>query len=236
MPIKQTEEEYINKLINLGDKFTLIGNYYNSTTPTLHECNKCHYQWSVRPGQLIRPNAGCPKCTSWKNNVEKVDQLLNKYNFTRESEYLGALKPIILTHTVCGHTWTTKYSYIQQGSGCPKCNIGFGYLGNKTVESAYFYLLEILMFGGVHFLKVGVTTRPIERRIAEILRDLGKDVLLIKKILVVKDFGSSVLKKEQIILSSSIEKFALPVGYRMDGATELYPYKELDNIFKLING
>lgn len=57
--IKKTykKEEIENRL----DGISIIGEYKNTCTKTLFECNKCKHQWSALPSSILY-GTGCPNC------------------------------------------------------------------------------------------------------------------------------------------------------------------------------
>lgn len=229
----RSNEEYL-ELLKLSN-FEALEAYKGSTVPILHRCKVCRHEWPTRPQHTLKPNAQCPVCDlqTRTNNIEYVDEVLDKAHIFRHTEYRGSLKPITLEHLDCGYLWDTKFSYIQQGSGCPLCNRGFGHTFNKEnmPNKAKLYLLKITA-GGEVFLKVGVTVRTIQKRIRE-LRSRFKEVVPDIEILAeVEDSGINTLKKEQYLLGK-YTKYTTSLTF--DGKTELLSINDLDNILKELN-
>mgnify|MGYP000895555338 FL=1 len=224
----RTQEEYTDLLKNTN--FECLEPYKGSTEPILHRCKICSHTWNTRPQHALKEGAQCPVCDlrTRTNNIEYVDDILDKANMLRHSDYLGSLKPLVLEHLTCGYMWTTAFSYIQQGSGCPLCNNGFGYSMSKEnlPEKATLYLLKVIA-GGEIFLKVGVTVRPINKRIIE-LKSRFKEVY--PTIEVLKEYvstGINVLKKEQEILNKYTRYIS---SLDFEGKTELLHIGDLDQI------
>lgn len=215
----RSNEEYL-ELCEQTD-FIPLEKYRGSTTPIMHMCGICDHEWLSRPQHILKPGAKCPVCSHRDRLLtsEDVDKVLNIAGFTRISKYIGALDPIKLRHNYCGYEWDTVYSYIQQGSGCPECNKGFGskYTKGTYPEKATIYLLEVTTSEYTCY-KVGVTTRPISTRIRELRCRIPSDTVEIKIIYLVQDTGLNILKKETLILSS-FSKYQPPI--RFDGSTEL---------------
>lgn len=201
----RSNEEYVSLLENTN--FIALEPYRGSTVPIKHMCCICDHEWTTRPQHVLKVGAKCPMCdiASRKVSIDTVDSVLKNANIERLSEYTGSLSTIKVRHTICGHSWNTKYSYIQQGSGCPICNKGFGYLDQHTLPvDAYFYVLEIILFNGEHFLKVGITSRSIvDRRINEISSSIGKNLVLIKPLVIARGPGADIIKLEHKILNTS---------------------------------
>lgn len=227
----RTHEEYVALLTNTN--FEVLETYRGSTELILHRCKRCNTEWYTRPQHALRINAKCPECTSHnKNSIEKVDKVLDEAGFIRLSEYTGALDKITLKHKHCGYEWDTVYSYIQQGSGCPVCNEGFGYIYKKDnmPEKAHIYLLKITLNTDV-FLKVGVTAQNgINLRVNSLRKDLNKYGTV--QIDIIKDLvmpGTQVLLKEKEILSK-YNKYKSNIDF--SGKTELLDISDLPNILK----
>lgn len=200
----RTNEEYLALVQNTN--FVPLEEYVGSTKPILHFCCICENEWLARPQHILREGAKCPTCdlVSRMNSTSKVQKVLSDAGFTQLSEYTGSLNPIKLKHNSCGYEWTTAYSYVQQGSGCPACNVGFGnaqVVKGTPPETAFIYLFKIKTLYE-EFLKVGVTSRA-DIRIRQ--RELKSAILKLEEIELihlVKDSGINILNKERLILSS----------------------------------
>lgn len=229
MGVGRTVSEY-NSLLKADNKFVALEDYKGSTRKIKHRTLCCGYEWEVRPQQLLRPNSGCPKCGRLKP-VEEVKSVLRDKNLELLSEYKGAFSIIKVKHHTCGYVWDTKYSYIQQGSGCPNCNKGFGFIQDKP-EKALLYLIEIITWTGEIFLKIGVTsqTRP-SLRFNSISSQIGADLLRLKPLVVVESSGKSVIALETKILSSFTK---YKTNLKFDGRTELIDYSERNEIIRFI--
>lgn len=226
-----SEEEYIESIKD--SNFILIGKYVNKTTATMHKCKNCGCEREIRPQQILRGSTYCSTCSNNPNtlSIDTVDEVLSIAGFTRLSEYTGSMQPIKLIHNYCGYEWTTKYSYIEQGSGCPSCNKGFGYNQGNTPEKAFLYLLEIILWGGSRFLKVGVTAKDINRRVSSLIKDIGEDLLVIKPLCIVTSSGSNILNSERQILDNFKKYIHNKV---FPGYTELLDTSEKEAVIQYI--
>lgn len=233
---KRTNAEYENLLNNTN--FISLEIYKGSTIPILHLCKICESEWITRPQHALRPGANCPKCSldNRLNDVVEVDKVLKEGNFHQLTEYTGSLDAILLKHNTCGYIWTTKYSYIQQGSGCPLCNKGFGsysYSKNTDIEKATIYLLKITS-NSETFLKVGVTLRNLSKRVSELKSRIGPNTCI--EILYERQgLGKNILNLENNILKTFTKYKSMT---KFDGCTELLDFnknKVLD-IITYING
>mgnify|MGYP003571244943 CR=1 FL=1 len=82
LKIKRTykKEEIENKL----DKISIIGEYKNTHTKTLFECNKCKHQWSALPSSILY-GTGCPNCCLSKGE-KYIKQFLEDKNIIFEQQ------------------------------------------------------------------------------------------------------------------------------------------------------
>jgi hypothetical protein len=228
---RKTNEEYLELVQNTN--FKPLDIYKGSTVPILHSCKLCGHEWMARPQQMLRPGALCPKCSLKNrfNSSSKVSETLEKAGFIQLSDYTGALDPLRLKHKHCGYEWDTVYSYIQQGSGCPVCNKGFGYSLNKDnmPEVAYIYLFHIKTSTD-EFLKIGVTSRNIERRKIELKSNIP-ELISMDLLHCSKDRGANILIKEICILDT-FKKHTCSSTFA--GSTELLDVAENIDLIKEI--
>lgn len=213
----RTNKEYLELVEKTN--FVPLDEYKGSTVPILHMCGICDHEWLARPQHILKPGARCPMCdiTNRRVPINIVDETIKSAGCIRLSEYTGALDTIKLRHK-CGYEWDTVYSYIQQGSGCPICNKGFGYsLSKENIpSSATLYLLKLESVEFVCY-KIGVTSRDLSIRLKELKSELPLNIRIhiIHKVV---DSGINVLKKEKEILSDHL-KYKCP--YLFNGHTEL---------------
>lgn len=232
----RSHEDYLSLLDT--EKFTPLEKYRGATVPILHKCNLCLHEWYTRPQALLKPRSLCPICSHKARLVplSEVDEVLAKSNLERLSEYTGSLDSITLKHRICGYVWNTKYSHVQQGSGCPKCNSGFGYLIKESLpETAYLYCLDVLLVTEERFLKVGVTSRSnIQKRINEVSSSIGlSNVISIKPLIVVEGSGKHIVELENSILDDPyIPKYVC--SREFVGCTELKNIEYYDSILYTI--
>jgi len=229
----RSNEEYVSLLSKTS--FISLELYKGSTAPIKHKCTICNNEWLTRPQAVLKPGAKCPVCDlkSRKHSVEYVDNILNNAGFSRLSEYTGTLNKIKLEHRVCGYVWDTRFSHIQQGSGCPLCNKGFGYLDRHNYpDIAYLYILEIILDNGEHFLKLGVSVRDVSSRIREISNALDKNLILIKPKLVLEGTGQYIINLEQKLLRDYSTKYN--TSHKFVGHTELKTLDFLNTIITYI--
>lgn len=233
---RKTNEAYILELSQKRPEIIPIEEYKGSHVKSLHKCAVCSNEWQVRPNHLLSRNSSCPKCSHSNRftSLDVVDNLLNDRGFERLSEYNGALNSIYLKHKDCGYIWETKYSNIQQGSGCPECSRGFGYnVGNNKPKEAFIYLIEILTFPEVkHYIKIGVTSQDsVNRRFNSINSQLKNNTIKVTLRKYFKCSGEKALELERNILN----KYPRTVcKYEFEGKTEVIPFDYYEDIVKEI--
>lgn len=226
----RSNQEYLDLLEHTN--FIAMEEYKGSTVPILHMCGICEYEWNARPQHILRVGAKCPVCShkSRFNTLDTVDSTLLKANLTRISNYTGSLDKLLVQHNTCGYEWWTVYSYIEQGSGCPKCNRGFGFKHSvNTPDTAILYLFKVTVATEV-FLKIGITCRPIHIRQRELKSSIGLDNNpVIELLTAVNNTGKIILDAEWDILTR-YNKYHSSINF--EGHTELLKIEDLDNIMK----
>lgn len=91
-------------------------------------CKKCGYEWSTQYGVLLNGH-GCPKCagnvkTEFKDLEEIIKNTkLNAIILSKENEYKNSSTKVLLSCNICNESWSTTYSKIKYGYGCPKCSL-----------------------------------------------------------------------------------------------------------------
>ena len=126
MAIKTTKQ-FANELYKLkGDKYTVIGEYANWTTPILIKCNKCDYNWNVFPSNVLSKNRECPKCNNREMKV--TTEIFKKRVFDEVGleyevlgEYKGSKTKILMRHNNCGNEYLVRPEKFKAGRRCPYC-------------------------------------------------------------------------------------------------------------------
>ncbi|UAL54463.1 hypothetical protein [Metabacillus dongyingensis] len=77
---------YIKEIYDLaGDEYTLLGEYENTSKPTLMRHNRCGYEWNIRPNDFIRGQR-CPGCRFSKGE-RRIALYLEKNEIDYRSQY-----------------------------------------------------------------------------------------------------------------------------------------------------
>lgn len=105
--------------------------YVNTQTKYLWKCSEEH-EWYAVYGS-IQQGVGCPLCSN------RVSKTIKDAQDLAQSRGYKFLSPDFKNTQSChlwgcgkGHEWTTRYTHIQQGSGCPHC----AGLAKKTIQDA----------------------------------------------------------------------------------------------------
>jgi Zn ribbon nucleic-acid-binding protein/uncharacterized protein with PIN domain len=125
--MKNYEEEYKEKLKNeLNGEFEILGEYINSTTPTLHR-HSCGYEWNITPNRIIQRRS-CPKCSgklkkTTESFKEEVKALVGD-DYIVLGEYVNNKTKILMKHNTCGHEYEVRPdSFTSDGRRCPICSL-----------------------------------------------------------------------------------------------------------------
>lgn len=123
---KPTTEEYKQKL---SKNIICLENYIDNSTPILHKCKFCGYEWNVSPQYSLKIDC-CPKC-SLKRESDKRKIPLKKINENLKKterpliclEYTSRHKKSHFKCLKCNHDWWARSdSVISYNTGCPNCH------------------------------------------------------------------------------------------------------------------
>ena len=110
----------------MGDEYSVLGKYVNSSTPIRMRHNRCGNEWDCRMNAFINGGSRCPKCASnalltTEKFIRKIEELVGDEYLVLE-EYKNSATPIKMRHNLCGHEWSVRpNSFVSLGSRCPKC-------------------------------------------------------------------------------------------------------------------
>lgn len=117
-------EEYQKELQLNFPELECIGDYINHTTPVLHKCKTCGYEWSTQPIYILK-GVGCKRCNKnlRRNTQEYIDDLYRvNPQIELVGEYINMTTPTPHRCRIHDFTWdVTPNSIISNGSGCPIC-------------------------------------------------------------------------------------------------------------------
>lgn len=122
---KKTHEEFVKEVYELvGDEYSVLENYINSSTNILFRHNICKYEWNISPNNFLR-GYRCPKCSNHipytlETLRDKIYELVgNEYEIW--GEYKNVKSKINIRHNICGYEWLVNANDFLRGSRCPKC-------------------------------------------------------------------------------------------------------------------
>lgn len=239
--LSKTHEQYLKEVSSIQPTLEVLGTYQTALIKIKHRCLICYHTWEATPNNILRKESKCPECYRLRqtyNNYD-VDLILEDLELVRLSDYQGSDGKLEV-RGACGHTWSTRFRTIQQGSGCPSCNVGFGYWGNKdsitTCVKAYLYILRINLPDNT-LIKVGVTSKSVESRVRGILSTLGKDTNSAVSIDILRVFessGANVLDTERYVLDRFKEYKPVNLDNKFSGYSETFKFND-ELVYKIIH-
>jgi len=122
------DTEYFRKEVFelVGNEYSILGEYVNTSTKILIKHNKCGHEYDVVPHSFLRGYSRCPKCfgnpkkTTEEFKQEVYDLVGDEYRVLEE--YQGSCIKILMRHTTCGYKYYAEpHSFLRGYSRCPKC-------------------------------------------------------------------------------------------------------------------
>lgn len=119
---KTTQEEFVNKLKDILPDISVIGEYSTARLPIECRCEKCGYEWSPLPTNLLRGH-GCPRCVGHlqKTHEQFVKEVEAIGKVTVLGKYKNAHSPVLVKCNKCGKEWAPHASNLLNGIGCKSC-------------------------------------------------------------------------------------------------------------------
>ena len=130
--IKSTQK-LKEKLQEVKPDILIIDEEYENNSQKLNlQCKKCGYSWRSSWTNITRAPGvlnlkGCPNCNGYRKDmdihcVKERLKNINPYVKILSTSYKNNETPMKCECTVCGYTWSVKWSKISAGRGCPSCN------------------------------------------------------------------------------------------------------------------
>lgn len=136
MAQRKTHEKFVQEVYDLvGDEYTVLGKYKNTSTHIKMKHNICGHEWNVVPRNFLH-GTRCPKCfgnirKTYDEFVKEVYQLVGDEYTIISKEYKNNRTKIKFKHNKCNHEFEMRpHHFINLGQRCPKC---FG-TPKKTTE------------------------------------------------------------------------------------------------------
>lgn len=138
---RKTTIEFLTEVYELvGDEYTVLEPYTNSTTPVKIKHNKCGHEYGVRRWNFIK-GSRCPKCAnSWgrkKKTTEDVKKELYELvgdEFTLVGEYVNSSTNITLKHEVCGKEFPMRFYNFKARMNCTRCKNAGESVGERNIR------------------------------------------------------------------------------------------------------
>lgn len=122
--LKKTTLEYTNELEEKNKHIIPLEEYINVSTPILHKCLVCQFEWKAKPFNILQNN-DCPNCSGiQKKTTEIYKEELKEVNpnVIPLEDYIGAREPIKHLCLIHNFEWVTSPTCILRGCGCPECS------------------------------------------------------------------------------------------------------------------
>lgn len=121
----KNHEDFINEVnIKLGNKYTILDKYINTTTYINVRHNICGYEWTILPYNIFKLKT-CPNCFgNLRKNTEQfkkeVYQLVkNEYDILEN--YIKSNIRIKIKHNKCDNIFEMTPNNFLRGQRCPVC-------------------------------------------------------------------------------------------------------------------
>lgn len=138
---KKTDAQFKKEVHDLvGDEYTFLDSYVNTTTKLRVRHNKCGNTFKVMPSNFIR-GSRCPYCsgkmkkTDFKFKQEVKNLVGNEYTFL--DTYVNNKTKLRVKHNSCGHTYKVKPNVFLRGYRCPYCSINAQKTDNQFKQEVY---------------------------------------------------------------------------------------------------
>lgn len=236
--LENRKNKFINRAIGkYGDHYDYSEiDYVRNDMPVKIKCNLHNVVFEQRPaGHLDFGEYSCPECNhnrrktvSYISYEEILSRFISahgdKYDyslFTEWKPYGSKIDIICPFHGI----FTTHIHTHYNGGECPHCAHyktsrmgGMSNIRDLDSEMVHLYLIEFIN-QTYHFLKIGLTSRSIEKRFKPKAYSIFEKTVLLDKIIPAK-IG---IELEGLILRQFYEdKYFLPNSVKFKGCTELF--------------
>lgn len=123
---KLTAEEFVCRVFEqVGNEYTVLGEYVNTKTYIAMKHNTCGHEFPVKPEKFIGKGTRCPACFGKKRKThdkfikEVFDAVGEEY--TVLTEYTNSDTHIGMKHNACGHRYNVTPDKFLSGRRCPEC-------------------------------------------------------------------------------------------------------------------
>lgn len=137
-PYTRTTEDFKKLVFDIvGDEYTVIGEYVNSSTKILMRHNVCGNEWYVNPSNFLK-GSRCPNENGFKHKTNEEFQ--NEFSSLNNGiicldEYINSHTKIRFKHIDCGYIFERTPNDALSGKWCPVCGRGKAVLGYTDLWS-----------------------------------------------------------------------------------------------------
>lgn len=121
--IKQTHEQYVEKLSTKNPSIIVLGQYVNSSTKIMHKCLIDGHEWLVTPNNILN-GKGCPLCsgTMRKTHEQYIEELkIKNSSIVAVGQYINNATKITHRCLIHNYEWEISPQHVLAGYGCPMC-------------------------------------------------------------------------------------------------------------------
>lgn len=167
---RKTQEQFEKEIYDLvGDEYTVIGKYKNTSTKIKMIHNVCGREFEIIPNGFLQGNR-CNYCgikiTGMKNKKshevfkDEVFSLVGD-EYSLLSEYENCYNKVLFKHNTCGNEFLMKPNSFLSGYRCPKCGIeSRAFKRTKTNEE---FLVKVTEKFGNEYSMVSKYTKSTEK-------------------------------------------------------------------------
>lgn len=145
---RKTQQEWDTEVLGtVGDEYSFLEEYINSSTKIKVQHKNCGHVYHVKPNSFLNGKR-CPECAiknrkvppnkrlSNKEWVRKVESMVgDEYIFLED--YKGSSKKISVLHQECGSKYFIAPQYFTRGSRCPKCSHKNGTTKHRKTQEEF---------------------------------------------------------------------------------------------------
>lgn len=127
-----TKNEFEKQIYNLvGNEYSVIGEFYNTSTKVSLKHNVCGNEWMVLPTHFLYSGSRCPYCDiTRKKTHEDFVEIVKKLTgdeYKVLGKYVNISTKIKMKHITCGNEYYVRpCDFIHSMSRCPKCKLSKG--------------------------------------------------------------------------------------------------------------
>lgn len=161
MPRRKTNEEFLLEISDLvGDEYTVLEEYKNSTQKILFQHNTCGHSFYMKPNHFLRGQR-CTHCNKTKRKTidgfkNDVFEVVGDEYEVLSTEYINNKTKIDIKHNVCGHILHITPNGFLRGNRCIYCS-------GKLKKDTYQFQKEMYNLVGDEYSLVSEYTTTMDK-------------------------------------------------------------------------